>query len=161
MDSQISLQLVSSLKIFWLFVFSFLYAWGGIKGKWKRRFVAPVWLVGGIMLSSHLSGTFSWWYLTYLPLLIAALTLGYGADRLGEKIRKRTLYGLALSVAPIALPIINAAWWLYAMHCTLCVGFCVVLGVYNINLDAPVGRGARDEETLIGFVAGFLPLFMV
>lgn len=153
--NETNIQLIASLKIIWIAVFSFFYGWGGISGKWKRRYLGAAWAQGGVVLFSMITSDWNWWYLTWGPALIGALTLGYGGDTLAVKLKKRALYGLAVGISPLALAIVNATFWLLGLHVFLCVLISVALGVFNIT------KNARSEETVIGTTAVFLPMFMV
>jgi len=148
------LQLLTIVKVVICLVYAWLYASGGIAGKWKRRFIAPGILVGAICLFSVLNGTFNWWYLTTLPALIGALTLPYGADETKEKIVKRFICALALIVAPISLFIINGAWAGLAIHAGLCLCSHIILGVIN-------PFNARIEETLIALFTSIIPIMVI
>ena len=150
-----TIQLISSLKIVWLALFSFLYGWGGISGKWKRRYVAPFLLTTGLVLFSLWAETFKWVYLVYFPLLSIAFHLGYGANTLGIKLRKRAIYGFAVGVAAIPIGLSTSMYALLGLHIFLCVTLSVILGVFNIT------KNARSEETLIAVGSGLLPLFMI
>jgi len=154
--SEINLQFLAFGKLIWATIFALLYGLGGISGKWKRRFIAPIWMMLGIFLFSKWTFNWSYWYLIYLPLLIASLHLGYGGtDNKWIKIRKRFLYGLALGVAPASLAILNTAWIMWGLHISLCICFSVLLGVFNPT------KNARSEETLIATASTLLPLFFV
>lgn len=154
--NEISLQIIAFLKLLWVAVFSLLYGLGGMSGKWKRRFIAPVWMMLGVFIFSKWTFNWSYWYLIYLPLLIASLHIGYGGtDNVWIKIRKRSLYGLALGIAPASLAILNTAWAMWGLHIVLCVAFSVLLGVWNIT------KNARSEETLIATASTLLPLFFI
>ena len=150
-----TLQLISFLKLLSVACFAMLYGMGGIKGKWKRRFIAPTLLIGSICAFSIITDCFSWWYLTYLPALIASLCLGYGSSDLKTKIIKRARFGLCVGISPLALVIINHAWIMGITHLSMCVIVSVLFGVINPT------KNARYEETILGFFYGFLPVFMV
>lgn len=152
--NEYGLQLIAVIKVVWAAGFAYLYGLGGIRHKYIRRFLAPLWLVIGISVFTHILGYFTPLFIIYYPLLAAALHLGYGADEPVEKIKKRMIYGTTLGFSAIPLAIITKGWVLFGLHITICVIVSVVLGVIN-----PM-RSARDEETAIGFVACFLPLYM-
>ena len=153
--NETTLQWITILKMLTLVGFASLYAFGGMSGKWKRRWVAPFLLTAGICLLSLWSGTFSWWFVGFFPLLSTALHLGYGGDELWEKIRRRGVFGLALGFAALPLAIGTGAWGLFALHTCVCVIISITLGVWNIT------SSARAEETTIAMVAGLLPLVMM
>ena len=62
--------------------------------------------------------------------------------------------GLAYAVASLPIAIVNGAWVLLALHTFICLTVSITLGVNNPN-------SARSEETLIGFIIGLLPMFMI
>lgn len=150
--SETTLQAIESLKVFWVAIFSLAYGCGGITGKWKRRFLGSALATAGICGFSAWQGAFSWWFLLYFPLLAGALSLGYGATSPGEKIKKRAIYGFACAISSLPIAIITGSWIMFGFHIFLCCLVSVVLGVNN-----PVS--ARAEETLIGAMVVFLPLF--
>lgn len=155
------LQLISVCKLLWVVVFDAFYAFAGISGKWKRRYVGPTWMMLGIVVFTFWQAniyeinTWSWWYLIYFFLLIGVLSLGYGGNTISEKIMRRFVYGLALAFSVAPLAIVNGAWIIWGIHSILCLTFSVVLGVWN-----PM-RNARDEETLIATSGALFPLFMI
>lgn len=155
------LQNIAICKMIWIVGFAYLYALGGISGKWKRRYIGPTWMMMGVVVFTlwqakvYGINTWSWWYLAYWPLLIGALHLGYGAEETKDKIKRRFLYGLALAFSAAPLAIINGAWILWSLHCGICVVFSVILGVFS------PARNARNEEVLIGTSAVLLPLFVI
>ena len=156
-----TLQWIQVCKLVLLAVYSTFYALGGMSGKWRRRFVAPILLVAGIVGLSLWAQAFSYWYIGYLPLLIASLHLGYGGDTFSEKMRKRFIYGLALgcAAAPVAIgsALIHGSkiWGLFGLHVGLCVIICISFGVFNITTSA------RTEETFMALLTAALPLAMV
>ena len=152
--SELTLQWIQVLKLVTLGIYASLYAFGGMHGKWKRRWIAPFILTVGICLLSLWSGTFSWWFVGYFPLLSAALHLGYGADEFLMKLIKRSYVGLALACAAVPIAVGTGAWSLLAFHALICVGTSVALGVFNIT------SSARAEETFIAVMTCALPLAM-
>ncbi len=154
-----TLNYVQAGKIFYLAGFSLLYALGGTSGKWKRRYIGPVYLVGGVVLFSLIQSVFSWWYLLYLPLLVSALSIGYGEkSKLKElfknKIIVRGIAGFALAFASIPVAIVTGQWLMFCLHILLCMVVSIAMGVGN-----PIS--ARGEEVVIATIAGFLPLFFI
>lgn len=152
--NEISLQILASLKIVWIAVFTLFYGLGGTINKSLRRFVGALWALAGIILFSILAKDFSYWYLLYAPLLIGALSLGYGGQTFGEKIRKRLICGTAYALTAIPIAIVTGQWLLFGIHSAICVSFSILLGVFN-----PIP--ARSEETLIAVSITMIPLFMV
>ena len=153
--NEMNLQVVTSCKIIWIAVFSFLYGWGGIHGKYKRRYIGTAWLVLGYFAFSMWTGSFNAWYLACYPLLVLASSLGYGGDEFKEKLIKRSYVGAAWAVAALPIAIVTASWGMFAYHTILIMATSVSMGVYNFT------GSARNEETLIGCMAGIIPLFMV
>ena len=153
MRAEYKIQIRALFKLFWVVGFALLYAWGGIDNKVLRRFIAPAWLGIGMWAFSG-----DWRVWLQIPLLIAGLHLGYGADTLWHKIARRMVYGLAVAVTPVSHLLdknINrrSACIMLMLNLLICVTVIVILGVLN-----PVP--ARYEETIIGFVIGFLSMFI-
>ena len=149
------LQWIASLKILWVAVFSAFYGFGGVSGKWKRRFIGSAWMMLGVVVFSLWQGSWHWWYLAYFPLLTGALCMGYGGDDVGVKIRKRAVYGvlIGLSATPLLFP--SCHFGLYIFHICLCLVASVVLGVFNPTANA------RSEETIISTLSTVIPLFLI
>ena len=159
--NEVMLEWIQYCKLLLIATYAMLYGFGGVSGKWKRRFVAPFILIAGIVGLSVWSGTFSPWFLLYYPLLSMSLHLGYGADEFWHKIKRRATCGLAFGFAafPIALGMylqqgVMKSWYLLGYHMALCIATCVILGVWNIT------ESARSEETTIAAVTVILPLMM-
>ena len=143
-------------KLLWVVVFASLYGFGGIKNKWKRRYLAPFWMGCGIWLFSFLTHSWHWWYLLYPLLLCGFLHIGYGgSDDTLVKLRKRAIYGLCLGIAALPLVFGNYLWLLFVFHCVLCVASSVVFGVWN-----PF-KNARSEESAIALLSTVLVLFLI
>lgn len=153
--SELQWQFIAFFKIVFLAVFCLLYGLGGMLKKEIRRIAGTIFLTCGIIGFSLLEKTYSPFYWLYLPCLFAALSIGYGGQLWEEKVRRRLIYGAGLGASAIVFPIINRMWVLFGCHFSLCVIGSVVIGVTNPT------RNAREEETIFGVFAGFLPLFMV
>ena len=153
--NEVTLQWIQVLKLVTLGFYASLYAFGGMSGKWKRRWVAPFVLVVGICSLSLWSGTFSWWFVGMFPLLMLALSMGYGSSDLWVKILKRSYVGLALATAALPVAIGTGSWGLLILHAGLCITVSVSLGVWYIT------SSARAEETTIAVVSGLMPLMMI
>lgn len=149
------LQLIASLKIIWVAIFSYLYGEGGISNKWIRRFVGGAWIGLGILGFSIWQGNFNYLKLMTSGLLTGALTLGYGADETIIKIEKRALYGMALAVAGLPLAICSSLWMLFAFNVIMCLMVSVLFGVWN-----PF-KNARDEETAIASFSLILTMYLI
>lgn len=153
MITEYQLSVLTGGKLLWVGGFAVLYGLGGMNGKWKRRIIGPLWLGTGVVLSSLVEGYFSWWLLLYPPMLYGALSMGYGADKLSDKLRRRALCGLLLGIAALPVAFVTANWLLFSLHIFLCILFSTILGAFNPT-------SAREEESLIGTATGLLPMFM-
>ena len=152
---EMNLQIIAACKIMWVAVFAFLYGWGGMNGKWKRRYIGTAWLVLGYFGFSMWTQSFNYWYLLCYPLLVGAASLGYGGDTFKEKLTKRSYVGLAWAIAALPLAIVTGAWGMFVYHTILIVATSVSMGVWNFT------GSARNEETLISCMVALIPLFMV
>jgi len=126
-----------------LSAFGYLYAAGGRYGKALRRYVgSAVFVVAALSLAAT-SGVFSWWMVLSMPLLMIALSMGYGADDLPSRLRRRALYGVgvALSSAPFLLSM--GQWETLLFQIALAVAASVFYGVVNPT-------SAVAEEGVIG-----------
>jgi hypothetical protein len=153
--TETTLQWIQALKLIILCVFATLYGFGGVSGKWKRRFVAPVLYVIGACGVSLWTGSFNAWYLLCAPLFFGALSLGYGATTTSEKIKKRAIAGSACACATLPIFLVNQVYGLLVVHIAVCVLVSVVAGVWNKT------SSARAEETLIAAAYGLIPLFVI
>jgi len=153
--SEYQQQLICSLQVVWVAIFSYLYGVGGIHNKWIRRFVGTGWMMLGVFGFSEWLGSWSPWYLTFWPLAFSATTLPYGKDIFMLKLRDRIFQGLAFGVAPAAMAINNHCWSAWFFHIGLCLAACVSIGAFNIFPNA------RKNETLIATFCFLLALFMV
>ena len=153
--NETTLQWIQFSKLILLACVAGCYAFGGIKGKWKRRLLGSALLVAGFVLYSLLSGKFGWWILLCYPLYIGALSLGYGGNKFLTKVIKRGYCGAAIAFAslPLALSVSSMGMWYGQL--VLMTGMMVWLGVFNPT------PSARNEETLLGAFSGLLPLFMI
>lgn len=146
MNAEYKIQIREILKIICVIIFAVLYALGGIEFKVLRRFIAPIWLSISIFSFSG-----DWKAFIQAPLLMITLSLGYGAENFFVKLAKRGLYGLANGITSV----IYRRWKLFIIHVLLCISLSVAFGVFN-----PFGS-ARAEELAIGFIIGWLPIYMV
>ena len=153
--SEQTLQIIAILKVLLVAGFAGLYGYGGMSGKWKRRFIAPVLLGSGIAGFTLWTDTFNAWSLLCVPLLFGALSLGYGGDTTGEKIRKRAIAGCAAAVCFTPLFWVTGAWSLLFLHILVCTATSIVAGVWNQT------SSARTEETLIGAMYVLIPLLTI
>jgi hypothetical protein len=150
-----TLQWIQGIKILTIGVFAMLYGFGGVSGKWKRRFIAPSLYVAGLCGVSLWTNTFNAWYLLSAPLFFGGLSLGYGASQTSEKIKKRAIAGSACACATLPVFLVNQVYDLLAVHILVCVLVSVVAGTWNKT------SSARAEETLIGMTYGVIPMFII
>jgi hypothetical protein len=153
--SELVLQWIAVLKLLLVAGFATLYGFGGMSGKWKRRFIAPVLLGIGTWGLTTWTQSFSLWYLLSVFLLFGALSIGYGATTTSEKIKKRAIAGFAAACAMLPYFWVTAAWSLWALHIVVCIGVSVVAGVWNQT------SSARTEETLIGAAYVLIPMLTI
>lgn len=149
------LQLIAGLKIIWCGFFALLYGYGGISHKWLRRYCGAFWMGFGVLFFGMWTGNLQWFYFIYPVLLCASLHIGYGGDHVGVKLRKRAVYGLAIGVSALPLCLGSSLFFMFGIHCFLCILASVFLGVFN------PARNARDEETLLAILSTIIPLFLI
>jgi len=152
---ELTLQWIQISKFIPLALFASLYAFGGMSGKWKRRFLAPAILVTSFVIYTLILNKFSWWILLCYPIYCIALSMGYGADELWKKILKRGYCGIAISLGSLPLAIAIGSVFLWYVHLVLMTSMMIILGTWNPT------PSARNEETTIGIFASLLPLFMI
>jgi hypothetical protein len=153
--TEATLQLISSLKVLLVAGFATLYGLGGMSGKWKRRFIAPVLYGIGIAGFTLWTNTFNAWSLLCVPLLFGGLSLGYGASTTAEKIKKRAIAGSAAACCSIPIFVITGAWTLLFLHILVCTATSIVAGTWNQT------QSARAEETLIGASYVLIPILTI
>jgi hypothetical protein len=155
------IQIKALFKLLWVVGFAFLYALGGIEHKEIRRFIAPIWLTSGMYLFSR-----DWRVFLQAPLLMATLSMGYGAEAFWVKVGRRLLFAFANAITAIVhirIDFHGAGWnevtldrnfkILFNLNLILCAVVIITLGVLN-----PLQ--ARAEELIIGFIIGLIPMFM-
>lgn len=153
--SEIALGWLSSAKLVLTVAFATLYWRGGRNHTEIRRFY------GGTSLAIGLNGLAWWqhawtpWHLLLLPAYIGALHLGYGGTTTLQKLARRTVYGLGLTVCALLLAWLSDRWILGAFQAVLALAASVVFGVTN-----PF-RNAEDEEAAIAGCSVLLAPFMV
>ena len=154
--SETTLQWIQVSKLILLAGVAACYGFGGIDGKWKRRYLGSALLVAGFIAYSLLASNFSYWILLCYPLYIGGLSMGYGGtSNPWVKVLKRGKCGIfiALGSLPLALSVGSMGmWW---GHLVLMTGMMIWLGVFNPT------PSARNEETLLGTFSGLLPLFFI
>ena len=50
--NEVTLQWIAFLKLIWVSIFALLYGFGGMRGKWKRRYVGANWMMLGVFVFS-------------------------------------------------------------------------------------------------------------
>lgn len=154
-----TLQIISILKLLTAVGVAALYAYGGMSGKWKRRFIAPVLLFLAVAGFSLWQGSFKWWVLLSVLPYFGSLSIGYGESSSLNKLLKskyltRFVVAMAFVVSALPLVITYQSWVLFGLHTVFLTSTIVIMGSFN-----PVS--ARAEETIIGFIVAFLPLFLI
>lgn len=155
--SEITYTILVLFKFLAVFVFGMLYGIGGMAGTPKaiRRYIGPAVLGLFIIGISLFQQTFNWIYLLYIPSLMGALTLPYGANNTIEKIVKRGIYGFATGIASIWIALGSGNYYLFIINLILNICISILFGVWN-----PC-RSARDEESFIGASEVLVPMFMI
>jgi hypothetical protein len=113
-----------------------LYMLGGRSGKWKRRFIGSFVVSSAVWLESYLVGNFSWWLVAIYPLCIGSFVLGYGSDKLGEKLLKRAGVVTASLMSGILMAIVFNAWAVFPIELVI-ASASIYLGVRNPVQAAP------------------------
>ena len=141
MKNEKKIQWLILIKLLAIITCAMLYAWGGIEGKWLRRFVAP-----GIAGLTILGFSRDWRTLIKIPLLMASSSLGYGANELWMKVAKRGIVGLAMGISVGAYEAFMKKKWIYlGATIPICMIAYIILGVFNPFI-------ARIEETMLGLI---------
>jgi len=143
------------VKIITVVLCAVLYRLGGQYEKAIRRFVMPILYISACCGIAVWKSNFSWWIVLTLPMLICSLCLGYGADNFSGKIRKRFIYGLAISFSFLPFAILFNSWILYIFHTLLCIIGSIVFGVLNPFKEAVA------EEAVLGLIYLLLPIMMI
>lgn len=132
---------------------STLYMLGGRSGKWKRRFVGSAILAITVNVLFVLRGLWSPWYLLTFPMLIGGFSMGYGADELGAKILRRSIYALGVCASGVLIAVVHGVpngYWLLIPH--------IGVGAFSIFLGVKSILPAAVEEVAVCMV---LNLFLV
>ena len=149
--SENTLQLIQGLKLLTIVACALLYGLGGMKGKYKRRYIAPGVYILAMSALALWTDTFHW----AIPTLYLGycLPIGYSArDGKTIEIMKRTLAGAAKGLAPLLLVIMTGCWLNFWYHLALCISISVILGVWNPT------KSARAEETTIAACYYMIPI---
>ena len=157
--SEVTIQWIQLVKLLLLAGCATLYGFGGVSGKWKRRYIAPCLATAGIAGISLWSGTFTWLLLLFCPLLTGCYSMGYGENSklmklLKNKMIVRAVVGILLGIAAAPIAIVNSAYLLWALHIGICVAVSTISGAFN-----PM-KSARAEETMIGASSLLTVMFM-
>lgn len=155
MNNERKEQLLVLVRCLFVVGFALLFAWGGIESKYLRRFIAPAELSLGMFLFSRDLRVF-----LQTPLMMITLSLGYGADSIGWKIFKRSIWGISNGLSSSGYNIISALanshlWILVALQNVIVISSVVILGVFNPTANA------RAEEFSIGCLIALLPMMSV
>lgn len=158
--NEITLQWIRFSQMIFAACFAGCYGFGGISGKWKRRFLGGGGYGVAVLIFSWLLGSFSWYYIACIPFTMLALSLGYGKGKKYQdkpqpaldKIFKRAYCGLSYSCASLPIYIVTGKWQLFALHTMMCLMISIWAGVYSIFADA------RAEETAIAMAIVYIPL---
>jgi len=142
------------LRILIVLVFALLYAIGGRKWKWIRRFVGGLFLGGALIGLSLMLGAFNWWLLGVPAMYVIVLCLGYGGDTPSEKFIRRLIYGAAFGGVGLYVGIVSGVWLVGLFQFVLAVFASVFFGLAN-----PVQ--AVNEEALIATLSVVCVPFMI
>lgn len=143
---------LATLRLLIVVVFATLYWLGGRHQKGWRRWGGGLWLAGSTIALSLVAHQFYWHFLLALLAYPFALSLGYGGTSWGQKLLKRTGYGLVLGGASAIFGF--PFWNLIGLQVLLAVASSVLLGLTN-----PVD--AAEEEALIAVCSVVIVPFMV
>lgn len=139
---QLAQLVVASLA---LAAFSFLYSLGGREQKALRRYVGSSLFALACIGIAFWSSVGSWWQFLSWPALMAALTLGYGANTLSRKLIRRFLYGLVVGLASVPFFLPMGLWELALFQTALAVVASTYYGIRN-------PMSAVGEEGQIGLL---------
>lgn len=117
-----------------------LYMWGGRSGKYRRRFIGAFVLATSLWLEFLLMGRFTPWLLLVYPLTIASFSMGYGADKLGAKILRRSIIVAASLASSVGICVLMGgnAWFVLPVE-----GVIALTTVY-IGSKNPVQAAAEE-----------------
>jgi len=122
---------------------SFCYGLGGRSGKWRRRICGSFVLAFTVNYVSFLRGVWEWPLVFVWLFLYGAFSIGYGGDSIGVKLRKRTLYALAVCTAgTLFWPIFGPKMlWITIPH--------LYIGLWSVYFGVRNPIPAAAEEMLI------------
>jgi len=159
-DIQVYQLLVGLLLTVW---YAFCWSRGGRSKKYWgmsprvwRRLIGPISYTILVLLYSIWTSTFVWLYVAAVPLEKGLSHLGYGGtDILWQKIVRRLVWALRLSLTPLYLVFISGNWLIYAVQLAVSVLTAIAFGVWNPFKKAPV------EEGLVLFSSRIFTPFIV
>jgi len=137
-------------------VYVYCYMAGGRSGKWKRRYVGPIFLSLSILTANLLLGRpFMWEALLIYPLYVYNLSLGYG-HRSNIWYRtswfRRANYVLTnFTIGVLFFFLIDTDPWILAVHFSLCV-VQYITGTKGILI-------AAIEEAMLAILMG-VPMYL-
>jgi len=112
-----------------LATFVMFYVIGGRSGKWLRRYLGSIIFTLGLCgIARFGGGDFSPWQLVLVGLYPLVLSMGYGGNTSGEKLRRRATYGIAIgSVGLLAgflfgVPVMGWLQLAFALSVSLVMG---------------------------------------
>ena len=121
-----------------LVVTCFLWMWGGRSkeegglGKWLRRILASLTMAGTVNGSAVAMGNWDPRLLLVLPALVVGSSMGYGGSSPEEKILRRALFvvGMSIAGAVCAWTYGGLAWGVLVLHVGV-AAWTIWLGVKN------------------------------
>ncbi len=145
------LQIKVIIALFIVFIFSSLYAWGGMEHKYLRRFVAPIIYFTSISIL-YKDKTYFW----RLPIACLMLSMGYGADVLAQKIIRRFVFAILNSIVFLPSPRLEDRKWIISsgFHIIFVVCLHMIFGILSL-------LPARAEEALLGAGLVLIPSLMI
>lgn len=116
------------------------YMWGGRSGKWKRRFIGSFICSLAIILEYILLNKFKYLLLLIYPLTIATFVLGYGADLVLSKIKRRFIVVSVSVISSIGICLLYGGntWFVLPLETWVALS-TIYLGVKN-----PVQAAAEE-----------------
>lgn len=135
-------------------MFASLYAiggsgdfWGG--QKWIRRFLAPGLLCGGGFAIS-----LNWRSVVFMPLMMGALTLPYGAEKVVVKFFLRFMDGSAYALAYNGFNLWTKQWLIAGFGITATIAASVIFGVWNPFANPMLEQGFIGTMIALPYVMG-------
>lgn len=137
------------------------YFWGlggrsekvlGMKPRFWRRWVAPLWWSSFLILESIYFKEFQWFYLVMIPAYKAQTHQGYGdkKDRGWFKVIRRLLWSLGYASCSIIIPVLTGRWLIWAAQTGVSCICSIIFGAFNPIKDAP------SEESTICLSSSFI-----